>query len=290
MRAYADAQQRKNSGDPNLNAFAGNEPLDDDSVFDLWFEAHFSVYEDDGDRDGDFGIAYVGADWLLNERLLVGVLAQFDWGSEEVSNKSDVDGNGWMIGPYVSAEIADNVFFDLRAAWGRSENDVTVKLSGIPYSGEFDTERWLAHARLSGSYAYGNWRITPEASLAYMHEERENFTVIGAGGVLPTSIPSKDFSLGKGEIGPEFAYRYETVDGLFEPHFALRYRWDFAVEGDSTLSGIDVYDEGPRGAVEGGIMYRGNSGRTARIAASYDGIFVDDFRAASIEGWLSFPF
>ena len=51
---------------------------------------------------------------------------------------SNVDGNGWMIGPYLSARIHDNIYLDLRAAWGRSSNDVDVarrRGASIPRAG-----------------------------------------------------------------------------------------------------------------------------------------------------------
>jgi hypothetical protein len=85
---------------------------------DVWVEGHYQKWEDDiggGDRSGNFGILYVGADYLVNPMILVGALVQFDWMDDESKTlNSDVSGNGWMAGPYVSLRLADNILFDAR--------------------------------------------------------------------------------------------------------------------------------------------------------------------------------
>ena len=60
--------------------------------------------------------------------MIVGALVQFDWAKEDCSVlASKVDGNGWMMGPYLSARVHENIYFDLRAAWGRSSNDLDAR-------------------------------------------------------------------------------------------------------------------------------------------------------------------
>lgn len=109
------------------------------SPWDIWVEGRYSAYDDDSaslDRSGHVGVLYVGGDYRLAQNMIVGVLAQFDWAKDDSGVlASKVDGNGWMIGPYMSAQIHDNIYFDLRAAWGRSSNDIDVDAA----SGAFDT-------------------------------------------------------------------------------------------------------------------------------------------------------
>ena len=46
------------------------------------------------------------------DRVILGVMAELDWMSEDTDD-ANVDGTGWMIGPYLSAEIADGVFLEI---------------------------------------------------------------------------------------------------------------------------------------------------------------------------------
>ena len=96
------------------------------SPWDIWVEGRYSAFVDDAanlGRDGHVGVLYVGSDYRITENMIVGALVQFDWAKDDSSVlASKVDGNGWMLGPYLSARVRDNIYFDLRAAWGRSNN------------------------------------------------------------------------------------------------------------------------------------------------------------------------
>jgi uncharacterized repeat protein (TIGR01451 family) len=256
--------------------------------FDLWLEGNFTTYDSDY-GDGSFAVGYIGADRMVNDRLLVGLLGQFDWMSQD-EDSDNVEGWGWMVGPYVSAELVDNLLFDARFAWGQSYNDVTVNLSGIPFGGDFDTERWLASARLSGNLTNGNWRVTPEVEVAYMEEKRKTFDVFDGGGTMTTTIDSETLALGRLTAGPEIAYRFVHGDITIEPQFAMRLIWDFLAQGDE-ISGTPIYDDSPRGAVEFGVAFRNANGVAARISGKYDGIGTGGgLDAFSVSGWLNFPF
>ena len=131
------------------------------SPWDVWVEGRYSAFDDDAgnlDRDGHVGVLYVGGDYRIAPNMIVGALAQFDWAKDDSGVlASKVDGNGWMIGPYLSAQVHENIYFDLRAAWGRSTNDLTLDT----VTGGFDTSRWLVKGALAGNWFYDSWRITP---------------------------------------------------------------------------------------------------------------------------------
>lgn len=75
--------------------------------------------------------------------LLIGALMQFDFADETSGAlNSDVEGNGWMAGPYLSARLTDNLFFDARAAWGRSEN--TISPFGTTQTRQTGSAGWRA--------------------------------------------------------------------------------------------------------------------------------------------------
>jgi len=152
-------QQAMGLGSAALNERPGTAPY---SGVDIWTEAHFTAFEDDignGNADGDFDILYVGADIPLTTNLLVGILGQFDWAKEHTKlDGSSAEGNGWMVGPYLSARIDEHLFFDWRAAWGQSDNKVNPIGT---YTDHFDTDRWLTTARLTGNWTSGNLAADP---------------------------------------------------------------------------------------------------------------------------------
>ncbi|MDH4982158.1 autotransporter outer membrane beta-barrel domain-containing protein [Hyphomicrobium sp. D-2] len=285
-RQAADAQMRKDrmalgAGD------GGSLPLayETASPWDIWVEGRYSAFDDDNGnlgRDGHVGVLYVGGDYRVTENVIVGVLAQFDWAKDESGVlSSKVDGSGWMIGPYMSARIHDNIYFDLRAAWGRSDNDIDVANA----TGSFDTSRWLVKGTLAGNWMHDVWRITPSAELAYVEESADAFTN-SAG----TFVPGQDVSLGRLQFGPEIGYRIRhTADTFIEPFAALKGVWDFDNPNVAIIDGFVVGPGNFWGRLQGGLNVVTSSGWYARGLASWDGIGADDYNGFTLQGTINVP-
>jgi hypothetical protein len=148
FNAAQSPQGQSNLGGPGR---ARIQPGIDPSGLELWSEAHVGRFDDDlasADRSGDFEVLYIGGDLLVSRSILVGALVQFDWmkDSSDALN-GEIDGRGWMIGPYIGIQLDPTWQFDARAAWGQSDNDIAI--AGA--SGSFDTDRWLARGSLRGN-------------------------------------------------------------------------------------------------------------------------------------------
>ena len=139
--------------------------------FDVRFEAQYKEFDTDADRGGDFGITYAGVDYLLTQDVLVGALVSFDT-MEESTDTSTVSGHGWMAGPYMTARLAPNLYFDGRLAAGKSDNRISPFGA---YTDEFPTGRWLSMASLTGEFQRGDWTIRPHASLSYLEERQKSY-------------------------------------------------------------------------------------------------------------------
>ena len=279
----AKEQQAMSLGSAALNERPGTAPY---SGVDIWTEAHFTAFEDDlgnGNADGDFDILYVGADIPLTTNLLVGILGQFDWAKEHTKlDGSSAEGNGWMVGPYLSARIDEHLFFDWRAAWGQSDNSVSPIGT---YTDSFDTDRWLTTARLTGNWTSGNWRLTPSAAFKYAEEEQGAYT--DANGIR---ITGQTASLGRIEFGPEFGYRWDLADGtLIEPQLALYGVWNFDEGGSFLVGDTLVTPDDFTGRLEGGVLVQLPKGMSFRGTAAYDGIFSNDYEAVTGKVWLNLP-
>ena len=84
----------------------------------------------------------------------------------------NADGRGWMAGPYVSARLTQNLYFDARALWGRSSNHIDPLGA---YTDSFEGNRALASAKLTGRWAFGGLTFQPSAELIYFTEEQEAY-------------------------------------------------------------------------------------------------------------------
>ncbi len=273
--------------------------------YNWWVEGKYTAYDsgdesDDTDRSGSFGIIHAGIDRKISDKTIIGVMLSLDWAQESADSlasvyagESDVSGFGWMVGPYVSTALTENVFLDVRAAYGMSDNDIDIDIMDMPFSGGFQTTRWLVQAAISGQYQWGKFTFVPEATVSYMNEQQKSFDV--SSGDIDLDVGSQSYSLGRLRVGPEISVRQEWEKGSFTPYLKPSLIWDFASEGQVIVSGDanldgEVDDMGDlRAAIEGGLRTESDSGVTSSMSVTYDGIGVD-LSAITFTGNVSIPF
>lgn len=278
-----------------VSAYAANEAATTNNPFnavrrerrraDVWVEAYLRRFWSDAasaDREGTLGIVYGGIDYTLTDDILIGFLAQMDWAQESIgATNTQLDGVGWMAGPYATAQLAEDIFLDIRASWGTSSNDQSV--AGV--TGSFDTTRWVVAAQLSGDWHHEDWRITPIASLRYGSETTESF--INSAG---TTIAGSNAISGQASLGPEIGYTYVTERGTaVEPFFALHGLWDFAGNDTITVGAVTANLDDIRAEVELGLSTRWMGGAAFRASLAYDGLGTSDLDAVSGRLWLNIP-
>ncbi len=260
-----------------------------ENPFDVWLEGSYASFGDrrsGSDLDGHFGLLVLGADYVVNPSLLLGAMVQFDTMSEHSDvDASDVEGEGWMAGPYATMRLSDSVFWRVRAAWGQSSNDISPFLT---YTDHFESERWLVSSRLTGNLEAGRWTFRPSASVLYMEDVAESYTD-GSGAVVP-EIRSR---LGQIEAGPEVSYRYELDDIQLEPHGGLYIAATFANEADASgfgqIDGNIVGPDGMRARAELGLRATTRGGLSFDLSGSYDGMGSDRYEAYSASLTLRVP-
>jgi len=287
-RAAQEAQVQRDRMALGANS-AGALPLayEVNSAWNVWLEGRYSAFDDDAaslDRNGYVGLLYAGADYRVTPDLIIGALVQFDWAKDKSEvYTSQVDGSGWMAGPYLSARVLGNIYIDLRAAWGGSSNDLTHTNTQI--TAGFDTSRWLVKSTLTGNWAWDCWRLTPSAELAYVTESQDAFT--NSAGVF---VPGQDVSLGRLQFGPEIGYRIaHSPDTFIEPFAALKGVWDFDNPNVAIIDGFVVGPGDFWGRLEGGLNLMTASGWYARALASWDGIGAAGYNGYTLQGTLNVP-
>ncbi|MCP4781241.1 MAG: autotransporter outer membrane beta-barrel domain-containing protein, partial [Hyphomicrobium sp.] len=270
--AEARAQQKKleAAGLLSLSGASGLAPLQvPRTELDIWVEGQFSRYTDDLggiNRTGDFRILYLGADYVLAPGVLVGALIQVDDTKEDINGSDrtgEIDGTGWMVGPYFMAKLLDNLFFDARAAWGQSNNDIWLQDGKLDTyrTGSFETERWLATATLTGVHTYGGFRLSPELGLAYGYESYATYT-----NSLGQPVKGASANIGRLTGGVELGYQIQMRNGTtIEPMVGITGIWNF----DSTplkIDGVLQQTDESRAKVEGGLQISTPSGLGLRAA------------------------
>lgn len=238
--------------------------------FDIWAEAYISDFTIDN-KDGGFDIYYVGADYMVSEKTLVGVLGQVDKVDYDNSVTTGVlNGNGWMLGPYVTTKLSENLYLDARASYGQSDNKVSPFGT---YNDNFETVRYLFAGTLTGEYQLSKrLMLRPEAGFNHLTENQDSYT-----DSLGSTIPDQTVKQGQIHASPRLHLDLDIdTEWNVRPFVEARGIMSFGDNVDVILgsknrlrfeSGVDLFSKG-------GL----------RASASYyqDGIGADKFET---EGW-----
>jgi hypothetical protein len=277
-RVLAAASGHEGALSPAADVLNGSSPLT------FWTEGRFALFRDEDvepAQKGDFFIGYVGADWRVNQSLLLGVMAEIDWIEEGATGTSDkVSGTGWMAGPYLSAEPIDNLFLDMRAMWGQSGNSAIQDVLGSRFEGGFDTDRWLAEARLTGKYQAGELGISPDLALIYMEERQDAYSVTDGANTI--AVDGQNISLGRLTSGLKISYPAQMDDVELETFVSGRVLWDFDNPGLLNLDGTTTSRDDLRAAAGAGFALR-HDGSSLSATATYDGIGTEGFEAIGVK-------
>ena len=279
-QAEADKAEAGKSGDPTLGLAGrtGYGKTARPNPLDIWAEGKYASFRDSrghSDIDGHFGLVSAGADYVVRPSLLLGTMVQFDsMRQRSDKDRSEVRGQGWLAGPYATLRLSQNVFWQMRAAWGRSNNEVSPYLT---HADRFGSERWLAATTLAGRWGMGPWTLKPSLSVTYMEDVAQSFTE-----TFGTVIPEVKSRLGQAKAGPDVSYRLQMRDGIvIEPRAGLHLIWNFA--GDTTVAGKGLLDsgnagpQGVRGRAELGIRATSAGGIGLDLSGSYDGIGANGY-------------
>ena len=248
---------------------------------DVWVAGTYASFETANsgiNQDGHFGLISVGADYVFNSNILIGVMAQFDDISQDATLTAGAAlGSGWMAGPYATLRLPDNVFWQSRAAWGTSSNSISPDQTT---SVSFDSERWLASTKLSGQWMFGGLAIKPEASVSYLEDVSNSFV-----DTFGNPIPKVSTRLGQVKVGPDFGYSFGLGGYAVQPHAGMELIWNFA--NDASAAGLGDLADGSggtspvRGRAVAGLRVLGPDGISIDAQSGYDGIGSGDYKAIS---------
>lgn len=266
--------QNGNSFDVNLSgnkSFGFGYGAEEEERFNLWFKSSIARITEAGVKQ-KFSVGHVGLGYKVNSDLVVGALAQFD-NAKEVDGVATVKGTGWLVGPYLAANVHEKLVFEGRVALGASSN----KISPLgTYTDKFTTKRFLARGKISGDFQQGEWKVAPNFAVQYMRENRATY-VDNVG----TTIPSSTISLGQFVFGTDFSTAFEKENGTtISPSVGFKGLWNFADTGffdpaTGLISSTEAGDVSAR--FDAGVLFDNNDGLTLSLNGFYDGVGAKNY-------------
>lgn len=178
----------------------------------IWASGTVGLYSGAEDEAGwgSFAQLSTGIDYLLNERALVGLSFHLDHVTDPIDADARLSGDGWLVGPYGSFEIARGVFLDSNLLYGGSVNAVDTGAM----RGGFDTRRWMSDTSL-----YGQWQLDaattliPKLRLVYLNETVADYEVSDGLGTVVEMPGFTDQQL-RVSLGAELTHEFVLDDGL----------------------------------------------------------------------------
>lgn len=145
-------------------------------AFNIWLDGTFLVHNRDesGSKWGSFAMVSAGVDYLLSDKALLGFSFHFDRMTDPTDGDNELTGNGWLLGPNASLEIAKGIFWNSSLLYGGSANDIDTPF----WDGSFDTTRWLFDTSISGRWDIDDvTTFTPKLRGVYFSETVDDYAV-----------------------------------------------------------------------------------------------------------------
>ena len=211
--------------------------------------------------------------------MLVGGQMQFDdFNDRGVLEAGEAEGTGWMVGPYFMARLSPQLFGEVRAAWGRSDNRVSPLGT---YVDDFETRRSLYSGSLVGQFPLDEATVfRPDLTVRYLREDARRYTDSYA-----VAIPGQTVDQGDISFRPRLQHRFDLrVGWTLRSYVEAEGIYTFGAGPNSVL------DNGLRARVEGGLDLTGARGFRSSISVFRDGIGADSFRNSGLRISVSFGY
>ncbi|MBX2831241.1 MAG: autotransporter outer membrane beta-barrel domain-containing protein [Rhodospirillales bacterium] len=269
------------AGQQDRGGLPPSEFTDFDNPMNLWVKGRWEGVDDDrGGTDGEsqFGLFMAGVDYRLDKNTMVGILGQYDlYRTTSTGQDSKGHGKGWMVGPYMVSRLDEDLIWDGRVAWGRSNNKINPLDRGWD---KYDGERWQLETNLTGEILTEQWEIYPQVGLGYFREEQKAYKNFGG-----ERIEAQTVDFGSLNFGPEIVRVLQSDDDgpTYRPFVALRGIWDFRAPSISHNNGSQVDTEKLRAKAEFGADISFEDGGSFYAKYAYDGIGLANYSSHSVE-------
>jgi len=215
--------------------------------------ATFGEHDTDGSDIGYDYNAFSGAfgvDYLLIDRMAVGLMAGYTTGSTDANDigGSSSDYDSMMVGAY-STFITYGAYWDFLLGYGFNDYDLNRRIvfPGVNRTATAETDGTFITASISGGYDYksGDWFITPFWGLRFVTTDTDGYTETGAAGLNLTVDDAQSESL-KSELGLRVGYTFWTLPAIYMPEVRLSWQHEYMAENEGVTA---------RFATPGGVSF-----------------------------------
>ncbi len=266
--------QRTGAGvlDTSVTRGVGYLEFASDPSLPVWFNVTGNWSSQDN-VDSAYALAVLGAHRRINQNLLVGAMLQFDYAKSE-NGSSEVDGTGWLIGPYLVAKLPDHpVYFEGRALYGQTSNEISPLGT---YRDKFDSDRWLLQSRVTGEMLRGQTTLMPHLDVSYVSDDQDAYI-----DSLGNLIPQQDFSLTTAKLGLDFSRPLPVKRGQMTLTGGLSGVWS-TTSGTGVAPGVSPIGDTARGRADLGFDYLLENSSVLSANMFYDGIGESGFESYSV--------
>ncbi|MDP1658234.1 MAG: autotransporter domain-containing protein [Methylotenera sp.] len=245
-----------------------------------------------GERDGNLGVAEIGAGYNLGGAQMNLSLGQ-TWANQELSHsgKARADGTYLMAETFVPLGNALWATLGGYYQWGEADIRRGYLNAGLPTTsnGETDSRTWALRARLDweNSLALGNTQLTPYADLSHIEARTDAYTETGGG--FPVQFNARtdratDLRLGMNSVLPvaeqvrvvgtlELAHRFQDTQASTSGQVIGLFGFNLTgADNKQTWLRAGVGVEGKLGKGTGSLMLNATTegaAPTAWLATSY---------------------
>lgn len=170
------------------------DPIEDaQAPWNIWARGSFTHFNGDA-FDGDAWAGVVGVDYLLTDRLLIGVMGGYEAGDFTFPIEAGAfQGDGLSFGAYTGIQLSEFLIAEAYVAHSLLDYENRTA-TGV---GTTEARRTLASFNLVGSHALTE-RITlePNARISYAHERQKGYVMSDGTAVATEVIDSGTLSIG----------------------------------------------------------------------------------------------
>ena len=175
-----------------------------------------------------------GADHRFTDKLLAGVA--FAYENVDITttfNQGKYKDDGETVSPYIAYALSRNWTLDATASYSWLNYHTSSNSDAVRSS--FSGNRFSASGGLTGSFAYGNWRLQPKAQVLYSFEHQDSYADSSL-----AAVEANAFALGRFSAGGKVGYDFNGI----MPFFRATGEWDFrtptsVVKVNGQMSEID---------------------------------------------------
>jgi hypothetical protein len=202
---------------------------------------------------GEIYTILVGADYKLNDRLLVGLSGGYEDAdldtafnkNNQTNEEGSLEASGWTVAPYASYQVDEIFSVQLSGGYSMLDYD-SVRFEAANderVTGSTDSTRYFVEVGGSGRYAIDDWRLRGGLSYFYAREEKDSFTESDG-----TAQADLNTNLGQIRANTELGY----VWNMFEPFAKVGVQYDASKSATSVSTSQTTPEDDDFGVVLGG--------------------------------------